>query len=372
MARYLLLKGIEGKKRILCTREVQNTIRDSVYRVLVDQIHILGLESLFVIKAETLSSVFGSEYLFKGIRMNIEEIKSTEGIDVCWLEEGAKASENSMDVLIPTIRKEGSEIIITFNPDSEKDPVYHRFVKNPPPDCIPKEINWRDNPFFPDVLRREMEYCRKADYDKYLHIWEGKFKTYSDDCIFKGKVVVEEFETPKDVERFFYGADFGFSVDPTVLVRCFIQDNILYIDQEAYGYGIEVDDLPAFFKKVENDNRWKIVADSERPDTISYLRKQGFNIAGATKGKGSVEEGIQFLRSFDKIIIHPRCTGTAEDFENFRWKRDRVTVEILPVPKEGSDHAPDAVRYALESWITHARKTYKALKHFEPTHQRVY
>jgi phage terminase large subunit len=213
-----------------------------------------------------------------------------------------------------------------------------------------KLVNWHDNPWFPDVLKQEMEYCKRVDYDKYLHIWEGKCKGYAEDLIFRNKISVEEFETPS-VDRFFFGADFGFSNDPTVLVRMFIQGTTLFIDHEAYGHGVEITELPAFFRSVPEAEHWKIIADCERPDTISYLHNEGFDIEGAEKGKGSVEDGIQFLRSFEKIIIHPRCTGSKDNFENYRWKRDKNTEEILPIPKDGSDHAPDAARYGLESYI---------------------
>ena len=367
VARYLLTRAIGRSLRILCTREVQNTIKDSVYRILSDQIGILELSQHFNVRADTISGRSGSEFIFKGLRQNIGEIKSTEGIDICWVEEAAKVSTNSWDVLIPTIRKDDSEILITFNPDGEVDPVYQRFVKNPPPGYISRMVNWRDNPFFPEVLRREMEYCKKVDYDKYLHIWEGQCKGYSEDCIFKGKVLVEEFETPVgedptvSIVQFYFGADFGFSVDPSVLVRMFIKDRTLYIDHEAYGHGVEIDDLHQFFSTVPGSDKWKIIADSERPDTISFLSQPhvgrdgveypGYNIVGAEKGKGSVEDGIQFLRGFEKIVIHPRCKGSKDNFENYRWRRDRITDEILPIPKEGSDHAPDATRYAMEPYI---------------------
>jgi phage terminase large subunit len=337
--------------RILCTREVQNTIKDSVFKLLTDQMVMLGIADCFKVGADTLKSWAGSEFIFKGLRQNIEEIKSTEGIDIVWIEEGEKVSRNSWDTLIPTIRKEDSEIIVTFNPDVEKSDTYQRFVVNTPPDAAVRLVNWHDNPWFPEVLRREMEYCKKTDYDKYRHIWEGECKGYAEDLIFRGKICVEEFETPGDVERFFFGADFGFSNDPTCLVRMFIKGTYLYIDYEAYGHGVEITELPGFFRSVPGAEEWKIVADSERPDTISYLHNEGFDVEGAEKGKGSVEDGIQFLRSFEKIIIHPRCTGARDDFESYRWKRDKHTEEILPVPKDGSDHAPDATRYALESYI---------------------
>lgn len=352
IARYLVLKAAFRKYRILCTREMQNSIKDSVYKLLVDQIYALDLQKYFEIEKESITSLCGSQFIFKGLHHNIAEIKSTEGVDICWVEEAEKVSEDSWTILIPTIRNEGSEILISFNPEEEKSPTYTRFAKNPPPDCFSIALTFEDNPWFPEVLRREMEYDKRVDYDKYEYVWLGKPKKYSQALIFSPKKVkIQEFEAPEGT-RFYFGADFGFSTDPTVLVRLFIQDRKLYIDYEAYGHGIEIEDLPAFFQTVPEafESEWKITADSARPDTINFLEQRGFCIEGAEKGKGSVEDGIEFIRSFEEIIIHPRCKGTKDNFENYKWKQDKITQEILPIPAEGSDHAPDAVRYALEPY----------------------
>ena len=350
VADYLVARACQEKLRILCTREMQNSIKDSVHRLLNDRIHALGLDKYFIIQVDSIKSTTGSEFIFKGLRMNINEIKSTEGIDICWVEEATKVSENSWKVLIPTIRKESSEIIITFNPELESDPVYQRFILHTPPDCATEEVSYADNDYFPDVLRREMEWCRKVDSDAYEHIWGGKLKGYSDALIFKNKFFVEEFEIPDGVQ-FYYGADFGFSVDAMWMGRCFIKDGCLYISDEVYGVGIEIDDMPNYWGKVPDSKKWTIRADSSRPDTISYLNRQGFNVVGAEKGPGSVEDGISFLRGFEKIIIHPRCLGAKNNFENYRWKQNKITQEILPIPVDKHNHCPDAIRYALEPYI---------------------
>ena len=361
-ARYLLLRASTEKLRILCTREIQNSIKDSVYRLLVDQIAELGLQDYFTIKADMIVSVTGSEFIFKGLQKNINEIKSTEGIDVCWIEEAERVIENSWSNLIPTVRKEGSFFIIIFNPEDERSATFTRFIEKDRvpvnnPDIIRGSVNYWDNPFFPDVLRKEMEWDKKNDPDKYSHVWEGNPKKYGDAVIFKNKILVEEFEAPADAQLFF-GADFGYAEDPTALLRMFIKDRRLYIEYEAYGVGIEIDELHHFFSTVPGSHKWKIIADSSRPETISHLSRQtkdgkyqGFNIVGAEKGKGSVEDGIEFLRNFECIVIHPRCTGSLGDFRNYRWKTDRVTNEILPIPLDKSNHSPDAARYGLEPWI---------------------
>ena len=352
----LIARAHQSRIRILCTREIQNSIRDSVHRLLSDRIAALGLDKDFNIQKESITSFTGSEFIFKGLRHNISEIKSTESVDICWVEEAEKVPEESWNVLIPTIRREDSEIWISFNPEDENSATYQRFIARQPDNCISSLLTYEDNDFFPEVLRKEMEYDKRVDFDKYEYIWLGKPKGYSQDIIFKGKVVEEEFEDPPENTQLFFGLDFGFSTDPTALVRCHITGDdesprTLWINNEAYGHGVEIDELETFISSVDGSRRWKIIADSARPDTISYLKQRGFDIVGAEKGKGSVEDGIQFLRSFERIVIHPRCKGTLKDFMNYRWKRDRVTNEILPIPKEGSDHAPDACRYALEKWI---------------------
>ncbi len=344
----LLVWAKRDKIRVLCTREMQNSIKDSVHQLLSDRITDLGYEDDFTIQDKVIYSRSGSEIIFKGLKHNIKEIKSTEGINICWVEEAEAVSEYSWTQLTPTIREPDSEIWVSFNPENEKSPTYLRFIKNPNDDSISEELNYVDNKYFPEVLRKEMEYDKRVDYDKYLHVWEGKCKHYGQDLIIKN-FVVEEFETPADAE-FRFGADWGFSNDPTVLGRMFIKDKTLFIDHEFYAVGVEISELEAAFDSVPESRKWKITGDSERPDTISFMQKKGFPIVGAKKGKGSVEDGIQFLRSFEKIVIHPRCPKAKDNFANYRFKRDKITNEILPIPAEGSDHWPDTARYALEDY----------------------
>jgi phage terminase large subunit len=358
----LLARAAKKKLRILCTREMQNSIRDSVHRLLQDRIISNGWSSFFYVYKESIVSKCGSEFIFKGLRHNISEIKSTEGIDICWVEEAEKVSEDSWTILVPTIRKEGSEIWVSFNPESERSATYQRFVLKPPPSCAWAHMTFEDNEYFPEVLRQEMEYDKLIDFEKYEHVWLGKVKKYAEACIFK-RVRVEEFDEPSGDTQFYYGADFGFSVDPSCLIRMFIKDATdlpligekyakrLYIIHEAYGHGVEINELSEFYKTVPGSETWKIRADSQRPDTISHLHNEGFDIEGAEKGAGSVEDGIQFLSDFAEIVIHPRCKGSIDDFRNYRWKQDRITNEILPVPLDKSNHACDAVRYALEPYI---------------------
>ena len=350
-ARCLILFSLKSKIRVLCTRQLQTSIKDSVHKLLSDSIQAMGLDAFFDITRDTIRCAkTGSEFIFKGIQNNINEIKSIEGIDYCWVEEAQSVSEESWSILIPTIRKEGSEIWVTFNPDREEDATYQRFVKNNPPDSVVRLVNFYDNAWFPDVLHKEMEYDKEVDYGKYEHIWLGKTVIDTDAQIYHGKFELKEFDTPDGV-TFFYGADWGFANDPTAVIRCFIQEQCLYIDYESGGVGVEFEELPVLFDKIPDIRKWEIRADSARPETISYMSRQQFKIKACPKWKGSVEDGIEYIRSFRKIFVHPRCKHTYEEFKFYSYKQDKNTGDILPIVLDKDNHYMDALRYALNPYI---------------------
>jgi phage terminase large subunit len=356
VATLLILKGLENKLRILNTREIQNTIRDSVHKLLSDRIVELGFDHLYEIKNDSIIGINGTEFIFKGLLRNINDIKSMEGIDYCWVEEAQSVSRKSLETLIPTIRKEGSQIIFTYNPTNDDDPVYVDYKLSQRPDCLSISINYDENPFFPEVLRREMEYDRAHDMDKYYHVWQGQTVKHSMAQVFYGKWCVEDFETPANV--FYYqGADWGFSQDPTVLVQCYIQDRNLHIVNETYGHGIDIDKIPDMFRQLPDSDKYQITADSARPETISYVYHRGFPlIQSSMKGKGSVEDGIAFIRSFEKIIIHPRCKHTIDEFRTYSYKIDSITGAISNKLEDKNNHCIDAIRYSLEKFYVGSRE----------------
>ncbi len=356
-ARVLIAKAATSKLLILCAREYQSSIADSVHRLLCDQISMLGLSGLFhTPTANRITSLTGSEFIFKGLRRDIMEIKSTEGIDVVWVEEAQSVSDNSWSVLIPTIRRDNSELWVSFNTGEATDATYVRFVLNPPDDAIVKKVGYRDNPHFPPVLEKERLYLLRVDPDAHAHIWEGEPRLLTDACVFKGKFKVETFETPADA-RLYYGADWGFSEDPTTLLRCFIKENCLYIDYEAWGVGVDMDEIPELFDTVPGSRENIIRADNARPETISYVKKKGFRIYPVVKkwkndnvedekdgqvivqrGDSSIKDGISYMRKFEAIIIHERCKHTAQEFKLYSYKVDPKTIdpetgrpEILPI-----------------------------------------
>lgn len=348
--RALIILAVSRKVRILCARQVQASIKDSVYKLLCDTIDALGLTSLFHITRDSIRCCNGSEFFFKGIQNNVNEIKSMEGIDYCWVEEAQNVSQESWDILIPTIRKEGSEIWVTFNPDREEDATYRMFVTNPPDDCISIQINYDQNPWFPDTLRREMEYCKRVDYGKYEHVWLGKTVINTEAQVYNGKFEMKDFETPDGIELY-YGADWGFAQDPTALVRCFIKDRCLWIDYESGGVGVDFEEIPTLFDIVPDARKWEIRADCARPETISYVKRQGFRISACPKWKGSVEDGIAYIRGFERIYIHPRCPKTYNEFKFYSYKQDRVSGDVLPIVLDKDNHFLDALRYALNPYI---------------------
>lgn len=196
----LLAQGAQKPLRILCAREFQNSISDSVHALLADQIKKLGLEGFYEVQNTAIYGKNGTEFLFAGLKHNVTKIKSFEGVDVCWVEEAQTTSKSSWDVLIPTIRKNGSEIWITFNPELDTDETYKRFVVNPPSNAKVVKVNWSDNPWFPDVLREEMEDLKARDIDAYLNVWEGNTRQVLDGAVYANELrKAQEESRIKDV-----------------------------------------------------------------------------------------------------------------------------------------------------------------------------
>ena len=318
-----------------------------------------------------------AEFIFKGLKNNINEIKSLQGINYVWVEEAERVSENSWEVLIPTIRESDSEIWVIFNPESPDSATYSRFVQKPHQDSIVTKINYYDNPWFPDVLRKTMEYDKRVNPEKYDWIWEGNPRSMTDAQIFKRKFVIEEFDADKldkIEDRFFYGADWGFSPDPLAAVRCFMvgqnentqaRGKILYIDKEVYRVDVELGNIGKVFDELMPEMRKNICyGDSARPDIISMLNKEGFNIRAVKKKIGNhdsdkkkfVEAGIDYLRDFEKIIIHPSCKNTINEFKLYSYKTDRNTDEVLPDIVDKYNHIIDSLRYAISKYISPPKK----------------
>jgi len=352
-SRLLLLKGLERKSFILCAREYQTSIKDSVLKLLEEQIGMLGLGAHYRVLRDSIIGENGTEFIFKGLHHNIYEIKSTEGIDYCWVEEAENVSAESWDVLLPTIRKPGSEIWISYNPKDDDAPTHKRFYLQRQPDEVLIETNYFDTKEA-GVLSRETEelaeHDRQFDPDRYEWVWMGKPRRLSESRIFAHKIRTAVFDPPDNC-RLFHGADWGFANDPSVLVRSWIEGRNLYVDYAEYGYGVEMQELSALFDRVPTARAWPIHADEARPETIAYMRREGYTIDGAEKGKGSVEDGIEWLRSFDEIVVHERCGQFLDEARLYSYKVDPRTNEILPLIVKAYDHGWDALRYAYYAMI---------------------
>ncbi len=354
IARAILARCMAGSERVFCGREVQKSINDSVHQLFTDLIRDMRLSPDVVVVQNTriLFPETGSQITYGGLLGHtVDAVKSMEGCSIAWIEEAQRVSQKSWDLLIPTIRANDSEIWVSYNPDLESDPTHQRFVINTPPDTLLVKVGWQDNPYFNDVLTAEKDYLASVDMEAYNHIWEGECKAHSDAQVFKGKYIVERFEPEQDWHRH-DGADWGFSQDPTAYNTSYIKDNKLYIRYEARGIQVEMDHLPALFKKVPQSDEFVIRADNARPETISYMNRHGFpRMLACKKYAGCVEEGIEFMRSFEQIVIHPDCVGTIEEFKLYNYKTDKLTGDILPALEDKHNHHMDAIRYSLEPHI---------------------
>ena len=349
----LVLMAAVYRKRVLCTREIQNSIGDSVLKLLTDKVDEYDLQNYYTVQKSILKSKTGSEFLFKGLLRNIRSIKSGEGYDIAFTEEAETVSKESLDLLIPTIRKKNSQLIFAFNPEREGAPVEELSNR---PDAITLHVNYTDNPFCSEELIREAELCRRVKPDDYDWIWLGKHRQETDALIFKGKIEIAMFDEPED-KPMYQGLDFGFNPDPTAFVRCFEGNDwqgnkgkYLFVSREIY----EIMLLPINIhlrcnELIPNVNKYETRADSSRNDSIEIVKINMPYVVGASRGPGSIKNGIEFLLGYDKIIIHARCKNTADEFKTYSYKTDSVTRQIIPVPEDKNNHLIDALRYATES-----------------------
>lgn len=374
VADSLILRSIEEKHKILCTRAYQNSILESVHALLIGSITRLGLQPFFEITKTSIKTKhrgrpdLESEFIFKGLQNNIDEIKSMEGITICWVEEAHGIESSGWDILIPTIRYTGSEIWITFNPRDITDSTYDKFVTNPRPDSIVVKVNYYDNPFFKDTaLVAEMEYCKQHDYEEYKHIWLGEPKSRSDAQVFTNWKIEAFEDAPIEIcyqKKRFFGLDFGWN-DPNVGIRCYIVGNKLHITHEVYKKQIQTEEFAKLLENIPDikNFRFSIYGDSSRPDIINDLyRKYGFrNVQSVKKttktddpldkikDRNYVKAGVDFLKTFE-IIVHPRCVNVIEELRNYKWKVDNDANGkhiILDELEAGFDHCIDALRYAV-------------------------
>lgn len=351
-AKMAAIWGYVEPLRCLATREFQASIKDSFYAELKAAISSEPwLEAHYDVGVDYIRGANGTEWLFRGLRHNVQSVKSLAKIDLTIVEEAEDVPENSWLALEATVfRQPKSELWPIWNPRLDGSPVDMRFRKNPPPNLLIAQVNWYDNPFFPENLetlrRREQE---RLDPNTYAHVWEGAYLVNSDAQVFANKFTVENFTVQEHWDGPYQGGDFGFSQDPTTAVRCYIDEDILYVSNECGQVGLELDDTPYFIRrKIPNFEDYVTRWDSARPESISHIKRKGLPRSEAVdKWSGSVEDGIAFLKSFRKIVVHPRCTETIKEMRLYSYKVDRLTGDILPKLVDAWNHYIDALRYAV-------------------------
>lgn len=342
---------VEGL-RILCVRELQNSIKESFHAEIKNAISSTPwLDAAYDVGVDYIKhKTNGTEFIFRGLRHNHGSIKSLAQIDLCIVEEAEDVPEVSWQVLEPTIRAPGSEIWVIWNRRMKGSPTDRRFIIDKPPRAKIVEMNHGDNPWFPPELDEQRKHAKRTmDAALYAHIWEGEYYELSDAQVFSGKFRTDEFEPAHDWDGPYFGLDFGFAQDPTAAIKCWVWSGKLYIEYDAGKTGLELDDTAAFLSPlVPGISTHTVRADNARPESISYLSRNGLpGITGCTKGKGSVEDGVEFIKSFDEIIIHPRCKETVSEFRLYSYKTDRLSGDILPAILDSNNHWIDALRYAL-------------------------
>jgi len=345
-------------ERVACFREIMASIKDSSHQEIADEVERKGLSGEFqVLEREIKVPFTKSRFSFGGLYRNITNVKGFAGATRSWIDEAENVSKDSLDILEPTLRGKGSELWYTFNPKEENDPMWATMVAPywdkavdgiyEDDDTLIIECNHTHNPWLTHELIITRDKMKRVDYDRYLWIWEGKFRQNSDVKVFNKKWRVAEFTPDKSWGDPMYGADFGFSQDPSTIVRVWVKDDRLYVEYDGSKVGVELNDMAAFYDTVPDARKHAIRADCSRPETISHIKAHGFKIVGCEKWSGSVEDGIEHMRSYEEIIIHPRCKAAIDEFSLYSYKVNRQTGDILADVMDCNNHVIDAIRYAV-------------------------
>lgn len=352
-------EGLSGV--FLCGREHLNSLADSsleeIKQVIQENEY---LNSQFECGKEFIRTKCGAiKYLFVGLRHNLDSVKSKARVLCTWIDEAENVSEMAWMKLTATVLREPkAEIWVTYNPESTESATHRRFVAQFDSDImVHTQINYDENPWFPAGLEQQRISDQKHRADLYDHIWLGDFLTRTEAQVFAGKFRTEEFTPNPKWDGPYCGADWGFAKDPSTGVLVWKNGHNLYIEKEYYGAGVELDKLGGeLLQAIPEFANHTVRGDSARPDLISYLSRptsqsggsgQIPKLVGSVKGKGSIEDGVEFIKSHE-VIIHPRCTNTLKEFKLYSYKVDRLSGDILPVIVDDWNHCIDAVRYALE------------------------
>ena len=352
VARILLIRARMEKTRILCARELQNSISDSSHQLLSDLIREYELDEFKVTNNSIVNTINGSDFLFKGLHRNEQSVKSTEGIDIAWVEEAQTVSNGSIEVLTPTVRKAGSQIIYTYNRLEEADPVHTRLVIEGRPNTLIINANYDvalKYDFMPDVIKLEMEDDRDKRPDLYKHKWLGEPLALLESRIYKGWNIIDTIPKEARLER--RGLDFGYTNDPSAIVSIYKYNGGFIWDEELYQKGMSNKQLADTLRALEHPSTL-VIADSSEPKSIDEIKNYGVPVIGAVKGQGSVNQGIQLVQGLP-ISITRRSQRMIEEYRKYLWQTDKED-NILNTPIDLWNHGMDAGRYAMQSMYPHA------------------
>jgi len=357
IARILLIRARQSKIRVACFREFQNSIADSSHKLLKDLINEYELTDFKVTQTSIINTVNGSDFIFNGLHNNEQSIKSTEGIDIAWIEEAQTVSNTSLEVLTPTVRKPGSQLIYTYNRLLEDDPVHHRLVLEGRPNTLIINVNYDialKYKMMPDVIRLEMEDDRDKRPALYKHKWLGE-PSSSERKIYKDWAIIEELPHEARLER--YGLDFGYSNDPTAIVGLYKYNGGFILDEVTYLKGLSNKQIADILKNID---RALVIADSAEPKSIDEIKSYGINILPCVKGKDSINQGIQYVQD-QKISVTKRSSNLIQEYNKYLWQVDKLD-KTINVPEGGYDHLMDALRYALDSYKPRVTNPFNSLQ----------
>lgn len=360
VARALLIRGMERPTRILCLREIQNSIEDSVHKLLSDIISTHKLEYFYDITKTSIRGKNGTEFIFKGVKHNLQSIKSTEGVDIAWVEEAQTVSNASWEIIIPTVRDEGSEIWVTFNPKNPTDPTYTRMVKRADADYLVKKVSWRDNPFWTDVLEKERIKLQAEDDKAYLHVYEGEFDERNSGCIYANilaKSTVDGRICPvpyKPGVPVITAWDLGKRHATSIWFAQVVGLEPRIFDyHEAYGDETDLDVLAGVIRDKGYEYKMHWLPHDARHDRMgmkSSISKQleGMGIKNKIVPSVSVEAGIGKAKALLKEawIDEKRCADGLHALMNYHYEYDDNRERFKDNPHDDwSADASDALRY---------------------------
>lgn len=343
VARMLLIKAREKKRRVACFREFQSSIAESSHQLLSELINEYELTDFVITQSSIVNTVNGSDFIFKGLWNNEQGIKSIEGIDIAWVEEAQTVSEKSIEVLTPTVRKDKSQIIYTYNRLLEEDPVHKRLVLDGRPNTLIINQNYDiaiKYGMMPDVIRDELEDDKKKRPGLYRHKWLGEPHNM-ERKIYKDWAIIDEIPHEARMER--KGLDFGYTNDPSALVDIYYYNGGYILDEAMYQKGLSNKQIADICNIAEGNVL--TMADGAEPKSIDEIRLYGVNIMAAKKGAGSVCQGIQFVQD-QKISVTKRSTNIIKEYRSYLWKEDKEG-KIINEPEHQFSHSMDAIRYGF-------------------------